>query len=156
MTLRQCDQQQTLAEHLPQDAPAPSSKRSADGYRAAARHQQMRNIRTAISNTSPTAPSRINNRGPDVPGQALLQGSNLDPQLTDCKPLERTGSQPRPFARWPAQGRRREERTLWRQPLDPAAFLGVTVFFAAVALLAGFVPAQRATCIDRLDALRYE
>jgi putative ABC transport system permease protein len=37
---------------------------------------------------------------------------------------------------------------------DPATFFGIAVLFAAVALLASFIPARRATHIDPMKALR--
>jgi len=41
------------------------------------------------------------------------------------------------------------------RPLDPVAFLAVVVFLAAVALIASFVPARRATRVNPVVALRH-
>jgi putative ABC transport system permease protein len=41
-------------------------------------------------------------------------------------------------------------------PFDPATFAGVSVLLAVVALLASYIPAQRAANADPMDSLRYE
>jgi putative ABC transport system permease protein len=41
-------------------------------------------------------------------------------------------------------------------PLDPATYAAVATLFAAVALVASYLPARRATLIDPMVALRHD
>jgi ABC-type antimicrobial peptide transport system permease subunit len=40
--------------------------------------------------------------------------------------------------------------------IDPATYIGISIIFIALALLASYIPARRASSVDPVVALRYE